>query len=161
MSTKPPTQEEIAAELGVSGAAVSKLKARGMPTHSADAARAWRAAHLHPGRRRNDPGPSPRTLAERAQALVPVASAALKAGRFGLVVDELRAALRAVPTSHRDWVRCEPELWDALIGAEALQCLAGDPSAPLSDDEASYVGAVCFELASGEMAVRRGGPRRG
>lgn len=179
MATKPPTQEEIAAELGVSGAALSKLKARGMPTHSADATRAWRSENLHPGRRRKDPGPSPRTLVERGQALSGLASGALKAGRFDLVADELRAAMRAVPSSHRCFVQFEPALLDALIGGEALRVLRGDsttaamPSppdagadttseaAPMSDEGAEYVGSVCYQLACGEAVVRGGGPRRG
>lgn len=115
-----PTQTEIAAELGLSKAALSKLKKAGMPVHSADAARAWRAAHLHPGRVRDDPGPSPRTLIERASALIPLACQALEAGRFDLVAGELRRAMRAVPVSHRAAVSIPLELWEALIGAATV-----------------------------------------
>lgn len=117
---KKPTQTEIAAELGLSKAAISKLKKLGMPVHSADAARAWRAARLHPGRRRSDPGPSPRTLVERATALLPFACDALRRGRFDLVASELKLALRAIPASHREEISLDLPLWDALIGLATM-----------------------------------------
>jgi transcriptional regulator with XRE-family HTH domain len=117
---KEPTQTEIAAELGLSKAALSKLKKAGMPVHSADAARAWRAAHLHQGRVRDDPGPSPRTLIERAKALLPLACEAQRSGRFDLVAGELKQALRAIPVTHRIAMALDLELWEALIGASTM-----------------------------------------
>jgi hypothetical protein len=42
------TRKALAAELGISGAMVTKLAARGMPTDSVPAARAWRAAVVRP-----------------------------------------------------------------------------------------------------------------
>ncbi len=44
------TQKELAALLGISGAAVSKLVKRGMPTDSLERAKRWRKRHLEPGR---------------------------------------------------------------------------------------------------------------
>ena len=42
-------KKDLASALGISGPMVSKLSARGMPTHSIDAARQWRAANLSQG----------------------------------------------------------------------------------------------------------------
>lgn len=40
------SQKQLAAALGINPGAVSKLKGRGMPVHSVEAARAWRQAHV-------------------------------------------------------------------------------------------------------------------
>ena len=45
---RPPNLETIARELGISRPRVSQLKAKGMPVHSAQAAREWRAQHITP-----------------------------------------------------------------------------------------------------------------
>lgn len=42
------TQNELAEALGISKGQCSKLAARGMPTHSLEAARAWRRSNLDP-----------------------------------------------------------------------------------------------------------------
>jgi len=78
MSNKHGMKARIARELGISGAAVSKLVRRGMPIDDADAARRWRVAHLNPGRMRPDPGPSAETLLQRAQRLADLAAMALQ-----------------------------------------------------------------------------------
>ena len=44
------TKKELAALLGISGAMVSKLSKRGMPTDSLERATRWRKRHLEPGR---------------------------------------------------------------------------------------------------------------
>lgn len=44
---KPPRQNAIAAALGISAAAVSQAKRRGMPVDSLEAARTWRDANLN------------------------------------------------------------------------------------------------------------------
>lgn len=144
----------LARELGISGAAVAKLAARGMPIDDADAARRWRAANLHPGRVRPDPGPSPETLVQRAQSLVGLAIAARASHRFDLVADELRQAMRAIPETHRVELVLPRDLWAALIGAHAMAVLDDGPKeAPgtLSAEDAYFVGQVCYSLACGEM----------
>ena len=50
MTTKQPTQTEIAHALGVAKSRVTAMKAQGMPTHTLEAAQAWRQAHLSPAR---------------------------------------------------------------------------------------------------------------
>ena len=43
-------KKDLAAALGISASMVSRLTRQGMPTDSAAAAQAWRAAHLDPAR---------------------------------------------------------------------------------------------------------------
>jgi hypothetical protein len=156
---KPPTQTEIGRELGLSKAAVSKLKARGMPCSSADAARRWRARHLEPGRIRPDPGPSPRTLVDRVHELHELAAVAHRIGRFDLVADALRSALRDVPQTQRAAVRLAPALWVALVGPSTWHAIIDEDAAGFraprtGDVDASpprAVGMGVYGVASGEL----------
>ncbi len=68
----PMLQKELAALLGITPAAVSQLKRKGMPTHSYQAAVKWRKRHLEPGRVKGSrldtidaPRPSPLEIAQR------------------------------------------------------------------------------------------------
>lgn len=156
-TVKHGQRARIARELGISGAAVSKLVAQGMPIDSADAARRWRAANLHPGRMRPDPGPSAETLVERVHSLIGVAAVAQAEHRLELVADELRAALRAVPESHRMAVRMPSELIEALLGSHAMRVLnEGPKEAPgtMSAEDAEFVGQIIFKLTCGEAHIR-------
>jgi hypothetical protein len=101
-----------------------------MPLSSADAARRWRAENLHPGRVRPDPGPSAETLLQRAQALMGVATTAFDRGLLRLVADDLRAAMRAVPKTHRHRLELHFGLCMELIGPHALRVLCGPADAP-------------------------------
>lgn len=44
------TKKELAALLGISGAMVTRLAKRGMPTDSLERAQRWRKRHLEPSR---------------------------------------------------------------------------------------------------------------
>lgn len=146
----------LARELGISGAAVSKLAARGMPVDNADAARRWRAAHQQRTRLRPDPGPSDETLVRRASELAALASSALAAHRFDLVADDLRAALRAVPASHRPLVEMDFEVWAALVGAYALTVMDDggvNGSAVAAADDEPDPGEIAYALACGEAHI--------
>ena len=46
----PPTQSAIAQALGVAKSRITALKSQGMPTHSIEAAHAWREENLSPAR---------------------------------------------------------------------------------------------------------------
>jgi len=50
------TNRALGEALGISHAAVGKLKKRGMPSDSVDDAREWRRTRLNPNRRKNVPG---------------------------------------------------------------------------------------------------------
>lgn len=50
-----PTQQQLAAALGVDPSWVTRYKAKGLPTHSVEAAQAWRRDNVRP---RMKPGPA-------------------------------------------------------------------------------------------------------
>jgi hypothetical protein len=156
MVTKHGMKARIGRELGITGAAVAKLAKRGMPLDSADAARRWRAAHLASHRMKADPGPSPETLAQRANELAALATSAMGGHGFELLAHELRAAMRAVPLSHRPQVGMSFDLWRALMGDYTMAVLdEGRSPTPqeMSDEDANEVGAICYQLACGEAAI--------
>jgi hypothetical protein len=149
----------LAAELGISRQAVSKLAQRGMPTHDPDAAREWRRRKLNPAKTAPDPGPSPATLVARVHRLRDLTVAARDTGHLDLVLEPLRAALQAVPESHSDQVQMQPWLWAALIGEHAMNVLneGARSSREMPADEADeddVVGDWVFKLATGQAAIR-------
>ncbi|WP_374258318.1 hypothetical protein [Aquabacterium sp.] len=105
-------QYELAEQLGITPAMVSKLAKRGMPTDSVERASRWRKRHLEPGRVKGSKygteakpeAPAARPLPGAAAPLlldaVAALDAALTAGHEeqldGLVM-EVREQLRAVP----------------------------------------------------------------
>jgi hypothetical protein len=120
------TQAELANELDLSAAMVSKLKARGMPTHSVADAEAWRATNLDPclvkSLRRPELMRSPE---QRVQYAIARAN---ERGRFAYDalgcadwrefirhVEGVRTALRIIPDEDEQ-VRLPLEIWDALCG---------------------------------------------
>jgi hypothetical protein len=156
MTVKHGQRARIARELGITAQAVSKLAKIGMPLDSADAARRWRASNLNRLKMKPDPGPSPETLVQRAHELIEVAAVALTTHRFDVVADELRAALRAVPESHRPRVAMPHPVWYALIGTHARRVLDEGPKqepGTMSDEDAEYVGGLCYSLACGEAHI--------
>lgn len=155
-SVKAQSQTDIARELGVSKAAVSKLKAQGMPCTSADAARRWRAEHLAPGRIRADPGPSPRTLVARVHELWDLAGVAQRIGRLDLVAPAARAALRAVPCTHRDLVRLAPWLWVELAGRMAWLTVADHELTGFDPEQLTAADAEPVPMPSGLYAQAAG-----
>lgn len=133
-STPAKNDAHLAKMLGVDRAIVSRHKRRGMPTDTLEAAQAWRAANLLPAMRKEvnilrDPAYSrPDSKAAKNAALkpvadlVPVALAAIKAGRFELVEADLKAALRAVPEQWRSLVELPAEVFDQLLAWLLTAC---------------------------------------
>lgn len=80
---------QMARELGCSAALVVKMRAAGMPMHSVDAARRWRAANV---RVRVRPVPT------------------------GAELEQLRGRLAAMTDSELAEVRLPEATWDALTG---------------------------------------------
>ena len=136
---KQVTQRFIADELGMSAAAVSKFVARGMPTSSVEAARAW---HRGSVRRRMSSNPTRRCAAEleAVNRLWPLARSAMAAGRLDVIRPALSAALQAVPHEARHLVTVDAEVADALV-APVLEALRdnADPAdnVPMSEAEAA------------------------
>lgn len=157
--SKHGDKASIARELGISGAAVTKLARKGMPVDDADAARRWRAANLNPARLRPDPGPSADTLLRRAQRLMDLAENARQGHLLHTVADDLRAAMRAVPESHRGKLRLSFHVMRELLGPtvcadlDALEAPAADDLQPLFSDAGEldeFIGAVLYMVACGE-----------
>lgn len=119
------TQAQLARELDLSECMVSKLKKRGMPTHSVADAQAWRAFNLDPilvkAIRRPGVVAQYRTPGVVAQAneLGELAGQAIAAGAwrdFVRHVEELRAVLSTLSDAQEARVRLPIEIWDALCG---------------------------------------------
>lgn len=155
---KTTMQTAIGRALGLSKGAVSKLKARGMPVHSTEAARAWRREHLNPARRKPEPRPTGDDALRRVTELAEVAQAAVNAARFELIELALRSAMRAVPSELRERVALPVPVWDALLRPMLAlidsEPAAGErPGADMSDSEAATMGAFWFALAAGERVA--------
>ena len=111
------------------------------------------------GRIRPDPGPSPRTLVGRVHELRDLAAMAHNLGRFELVAEAVRTALRAVPAEHRPAVLLAPWLWVELAGRMAWltvvdEELIGFRAEHLTAADAEPVPMVggVYGLAAGEWA---------
>jgi phage terminase Nu1 subunit (DNA packaging protein) len=76
------SQRQLARQLGLSPASITKLKRLGMPTHSVEAAQSWRSRNVGAYVRSEPPAPPPAHVADapqpdRATAAPPAADAAL------------------------------------------------------------------------------------
>ena len=105
-TTKPPSQNAIGRELGLSSSNMTKLRKQGCPMDSVASVRAWRLEHQNIAQRK----PEPRRTATvhrdhlaHAQACMRGAEALLAAGLpIDAFAPTLRAALAAVPPELRD-----------------------------------------------------------
>jgi hypothetical protein len=161
----------LARVLGLSKAAVSRAKKRGMPTHSIEAARAWRDQNLNPMLRKDintfrkvGSGYSmgkvdPRARIERVQALMELGGGAIRSGTFDALKEPIQKAMRDVPNEHREKVMLSAAVMDALLtgfpmpAADSDDTSAGRPApgAAMSDEEAAAMGAFWFSMAAGEQ----------
>ena len=163
---KPPSQAAIGRALRISPSAVTKFKAMGMPVDSVQNAHAWRQNNIRPSvqtsarRRANeylDPMSGTAVLAA-AQELMIVAATALEAGKSILaMMPTLRAAMAAVPTSHRDDLMVSALVMDVLV-ADVASFLPPDnddgatcSDAAMTDNEAEELGRFWYRVAAGEI----------
>lgn len=167
------SQVHLAEALGVSAAMVTKLKAKGMPTNSVAAARAWRDANLDLRYRKehrvdSNNGGHPSRTGEPSNDRDVVDDVhhlqALARDDFDRFAGALQAAMRAVPESRRDEVLLDFEVMELLCAStialfEELKredAKAFDlPPGPLSDDEADEMGIFWYQVAAGEVKVKR------
>lgn len=134
----------LARVLGLSKAAVSRAKKRGMPTDCADAARAWRDKNLNPALRKDVNTYSkaasgyagsvvdPRARIERVRALMELADAAIDTRTFEALREPLCQAMRDVPADHRASVLLSAKVMDALLGdfpSMLITSMLSDPPA--------------------------------
>ena len=127
-------QKDLAAALGISGAMVSRLVRRGMPTKSLEAAQRWRRRHLNPAHvvanrwRRGDEAVAPTSCVE--EVATPAAAAhepadsiwtsrarreAAEAGLAELRLAELRSALVSVAAIRAALAKKATALLDAFL----------------------------------------------
>lgn len=161
----------LARVLGLSKAAVSRAKKRGMPTHSIEAAQAWRDKNLNPMLRKdtNTYGKlasgyaggqvDPRARIERVQALMELGDGAIRSGTFDALKEPIQKAMRDVPNEHREKVMLAASVMAALL--TGFPVLAADPAdtpadgpapgAAMSDAEAAAMGAFWYSMACGEL----------
>lgn len=156
-------KKDLAFALGISGAMVSKLSARGMPTDTLEGALDWRQRHLDPGRVKDvvsgGPGGAPMSVIT-AQRMGELASK-----DFATWCDDYRAALRSVPVHYRAKVPLPLPLMRRLIkpamdvlddGDGEIEVDAALNSGMMEDDEAALMGAFWYSVAAGEFVVHEG-----
>ncbi len=163
------TAKSIADALGITEAAVSKLKKRGMPVTSLEAAQQWRKANIKPKHQRYDHTPpsadNPSPEAKHADSLMMFAQAVLDTGHpIDALIPELRAALADVPPSERALHAWPLEVLDVLT-AEVYAILSSlDEQSVLAidlmqhmplikDEDLQYLGDFWMAVAAGEIQV--------
>lgn len=101
--SQPLSQAALARALGIDPAVVTRMKRKGMPVDSVEAAQAWRKANLNiaAGKRKAEPGRKPDARLERFNVA--------RTEREELEVEAARLALleRRRVLVHRDTVRAE------------------------------------------------------
>ncbi len=172
MPTIPRSQNHLAQLLGIDKSTCSLAAKRGMPTHSLEAAQAWRRANLEPGRVKGmrmgttapPPPPQPvRSAALRhAEALTKAAALVLEAG--GLIdamLPNLRPALAAVPPWERADLEIDLAVWQVLV-AHVMPAFDADEAAspdstrasdPVIDKDAEWMGVFWYQVAAGEWVL--------
>jgi len=151
------SQAAIGRAMNLSASAMTKLKKQGMPMHSLEAALAWRVRHVR--LRMSSSAPHASSAAEHLARLTrmwPIGRAALEAGAFDIVADELRAALAAVPAAARPSVQVDPAVMDALLLDRAG--LAPPPSVPRDAARSACADACPDEAAAAWYAIAAGEP---
>lgn len=172
MSKRKLTQKELAVALGVSQANVTKLKARGMPVHSIEAARRWRDTNLDPLRAkwlgepdaRNTRPPIPKVAAADSLGLLShIETLGNQAvDKFADVAPYLRQAMKALPPSYRGEVQLPLAVWEMLTADFAsemarLDVLAGtappttDRGDAVTADEVDVTGEFWYLVAIGSI----------
>lgn len=159
-------KKDLAQALGVSGAMVSKLAKRGMPTDSLERAQRWRKRHLEPGRMKGQrmgttakvvtPGTDPTQRATVSVAAVD--AAALEAGEFlalfpgepeaAAMIQQLRGMLRHLPSETRP--RMPLNVWlnlvDYVVHAEASVRRSPDQSICVDEFELALLVSPCAPI---------------
>jgi hypothetical protein len=162
-----PSQSAIARALGIAKSRITALKQRGMPTHSIEAARAWRQENLNPARTKDfmrlAMASSPHAsnelplMVRQAITLAENAADALEAGVFWAAVPRLQFAMKCLSRAEREQFAMPVVVWDELTREMAASLAANTaamgnppehflkPDEPVSD----YVENFWFEVAAG------------
>lgn len=180
MKNQKISAAEIGRALGLSRSSMSKYKKAGMPVHSLEAARAWREARIKETAHGMGFSPMPRPKRPKltqlqnesgheaislANRLMMRAADALSAGNLDRLVPDLRAALAAVPQSHRDHVLLCVQVMDVLtadvrammddptLEREALHENEHDHPTTSKAKEMAFMGDFWYQVAAGEVVL--------
>lgn len=128
-TTPVKSDAELARALNVDRSVICRLKRRGMPTASVEAAQAWRRRHLRPALMKDfnptrvlgfaDMKPRGQTKAERAQLdrlarLMTLGEAAVRLEEFELVRPTIQRTMREIPPYLRERAPLADRVVDAL-----------------------------------------------
>jgi hypothetical protein len=102
-------QVDLARALGISAAMVSKLKQRGMPVTSIEAAQRWRRENLDPALLKTMRDMSPPDPVAEVNRL-----GALALADFATNGEALREAILALPAAQKKRVELDVTVWDRL-----------------------------------------------
>lgn len=165
---KPPSQNAIGRELGLSSSNMTKLRKQGCPMDSVESVRAWRQerqniAQRKPELRRTESAHQHHL--EYANACMQAAAAMLEVGAsLDAFAPKLRAALAAVPPHARDLVGLDLGVMKVLL-APVLALVPPREVSPLNDDgtpayvdhmsdaDAQKVGEFWYAVAAGEWEI--------
>ena len=168
-----PTQTAIAQALGIARSRVTAMKQQGMPTHSIQAARAWRQANLDPCRTKDftrqalQPRAEPPIELSRklrdAMKLADTAADALEAGVFWAVVPGLQFAMKCLSEQEREQFTMPVAVWDELTremaatiaDANADTINPSDHRPELGDAECDAMGDFWYEVAMGQWTINK------
>lgn len=163
MTTTPKSQNHLAMLLGISKGVCSTNVRAGMPTHSVEAAQAWRRTNLCPARSKQPPKPAPAPpppspALRHAAALMEAAGLVLQAGgSIETLVPALRPALAAVPKHERDHVGLDVAVMNVLVAHVFERAASEEPGhcedSPMSDDDAQWMGEFWYGVAAGEWRL--------
>ena len=166
-TTKPPSQNAIGRELGLSSSNMTKLRKQGCPMDSVESVRAWRLERQNIAQRKPEPrrvtAPS-RNHLEHAQRCMAGAEALLASGLpLDVFAPTLRAALAAVPPELRDEVGLDLEGMKTLL-APVLALVPEEDKGmgeAMSDDDAQSAGRLLYSIAAGEIILTELGGANG
>lgn len=136
-------QYELAAQLGITPAMVSKLAKRGMPTDSVERASRWRKRHLEPGRVKGskygtEAMPETTTARPQPSAAVPSLLEAVAALDAALTAEQGDPLLEGLVMGVRERLRAVP---DAMVPALPLRVWSCLVDWVLADDDPVHMDA--------------------
>jgi len=146
-----PSQAEIARALGVVRSRVTALKKRGMPVDSVDKAVAWHRMHIAQKAKPigGDSVAATIRAVQRANALGKTVLSEMENDNF-TIINEVRAAMRAVPDRYREMVELPKQVWECLIWHVIRQIPESERAGGLSPEECELMGRYWYAVAAGE-----------
>lgn len=152
MNTPKPSQAEIGRALGVVRSRVTALKKRGMPVDSVEKAVAWHRMYIMEKAKPvgGDSVSATIRAVQRVNALAKTVLDCMDRGNFE-IVNEVRAAMRAVPERYREMVELPKEVWECLIWHVLRQIPENERGKhPMTEEENEEMGRYWYAVAADE-----------